>query len=205
VDTSKSNNALMLIIVALIASALGAYGVYALLIKPDFESTKEAQKSEIKAAAEAAKREIEASREAQREGLKKDIEQEVAQATEQMQSRADEVWAGEAARKAFAKGIAEASAMKVMIAENFMTTGALCEDNASCALKSADAYKDEAITSIGVKQGVITIRYSDRFEKPAPIVRLTPTASLDDGSIRWRCETNAVAMLPPEIDCAELR
>jgi hypothetical protein len=204
-ENSKSNNALMMVIIALITSALGAYGVYALLIKPDLESTKDAQVKEIAARAEQAKQELEANRKAQTETLKKELQDEVTQATSAMQTRADEVWQGEAARKAFASGIAQASAAKVAIVENFLNTGMLCADNAACGLKGSEGYKDEALNGMTIKDGVITVNYSDRFEKPAPLVRLTPKASMEDGSVSWTCETNAVAMLPPDIGCSELR
>lgn len=83
-----------------------------------------------------------------------------------------------------AEGLSLASAAKTSVAEYTANLGAFPTSNTFAGLAAPADIKGNAVTSVTLAAGVLTIVYNDRVENGATVV-LTPTTG--PGGITWAC------------------
>ena len=87
-----------------------------------------------------------------------------------------------------AEGLNLASAAKVAVTEYYSSQGAWPADNTAAGLATATAIAGNAVKSVTVLAGVITVVYNAKVENDKVIV-LKPLDA--NGSITWTCNTLA--------------
>lgn len=83
-----------------------------------------------------------------------------------------------------AEGLNLAGAAKAGVAEYFASKGAWPADNAEAGLSSAGSIQGNAVSSVGVSDGLIIITYNTKVTSGATL-NLSPISA--GGSIKWSC------------------
>ncbi len=89
------------------------------------------------------------------------------------------------------EGIGLASAAKLAVSETFATENTFPADNDAAGLPDAAQIKGNAVDSVTVVNGEITIAYSNKVPGGSPTIILTPSTA-NPGSITWDCKTGSV-------------
>ena len=94
-----------------------------------------------------------------------------------------------AIRGKVSEGLGLAAGAKTAVAESYTASGAFPADNAAAGLAAATSITGNAVTSVGVANGVITVTYNSTLggspTANGQTIELSPT--LGDGGIRWTC------------------
>ncbi|MFC4487463.1 pilin [Tepidiphilus baoligensis] len=83
-----------------------------------------------------------------------------------------------------AEGLALAAGAKAAVTEYYSTNNAWPADNAAAGLAPAASIKGNAVTSVAVASGLITITYNSKVDSKT--LQLSPTASA--GGVEWTCK-----------------
>ncbi|NVJ51140.1 MAG: pilin [Gammaproteobacteria bacterium] len=92
-------------------------------------------------------------------------------------------------RSHVSEGLTLAASAKTAVTEYFSSEGAFPADNAAAGLAAAAQITGNAVTSVAVVNGVITVTYNAKVENGNTIV-LTPATA--GGSIGWSCTGGTV-------------
>ncbi|MBZ0072216.1 MAG: pilin [Gammaproteobacteria bacterium] len=96
-------------------------------------------------------------------------------------------------RSKVSEGLSLAAAAKVAVTETNASLGTMPADNAAAGLPVATTISGNAVTSVTVANGVITILYNATLGGSPSFngstITLTPTVT--DGSVTWACEVDA--------------
>lgn len=83
------------------------------------------------------------------------------------------------------EGLALAAGAKASVTEYFSSQGKFPSDNASAGLATPDAIKGNAVKSVTVANGLITITYNEKVKDGATL-QLSPTSGA--GGVQWKCK-----------------
>jgi len=86
------------------------------------------------------------------------------------------------------EGLSLAGAAKTAVAEYFSSEGTLPTNNSVAGLVTAASINGNAVNSVTVSSGLITIRYNTKVESGAGL-DLSPETTV--GGIKWNCEPSA--------------
>ncbi|NVK86493.1 MAG: pilin [Gammaproteobacteria bacterium] len=92
-------------------------------------------------------------------------------------------------RSHVSEGLTLAASAKTAVTEYFSSEGAFPADNTEAGLAAAAQITGNAVTSVAVVNGVITVTYNAKVENGNTIV-LTPATA--GGSIGWSCTGGTV-------------
>lgn len=84
-----------------------------------------------------------------------------------------------------AEGLSLAGGAKAGVTEFFSTNAHWPTNNTSAGLAAATAIKGNAVTSVGVASGVITVTYNDKVKNNETLI-LSPLDAV--GGISWKCK-----------------
>ena len=84
-----------------------------------------------------------------------------------------------------AEGLTLAGGAKASVTEYSLSQGKYPSNNASAGLATADAIKGNAVKSVGVANGKITITYNDKVTNNATL-ELSPITGA--GGVQWICK-----------------
>ena len=103
-----------------------------------------------------------------------------------------------------------AGGIRTAIAEYYSNTGRLPEDNASCGLPPADAYRGRTLRSATVdRTGSVTFVFDGNSGKDGGRIRLVADISDRDRvqamGVQWRCETNDYPQIKQALPICEYR
>ena len=88
-----------------------------------------------------------------------------------------------------AEGLTLAGGAKASVTEYSLSQGKYPSNNASAGLATATEIKGNAVKSVGVVSGKITIAYNDKVTDGATL-ELSPTTSA--GGVQWSCKGGSV-------------
>ena len=83
------------------------------------------------------------------------------------------------------EGLSLASAAKGAVAEYYASQGSFPSDNTAAGLAASTDITGNAVTSVAVSNGTITITFNSKVDNGKTVV-LTPSTS-DAGAITWTC------------------
>ena len=89
------------------------------------------------------------------------------------------------------EGLSLASAAKTSVTEFYNSKGYLPANNASTGIALSTDIKGNAVTSVVVASGVITIAYNTKVDGSAKL-DLSPVTGA--GGVKWTCKANGTAM-----------
>ena len=89
------------------------------------------------------------------------------------------------------EGLSLASAAKTSVTEFFNSKGTLPPQNASAGLATAGSINGNAVTSVTVLAGLITIAYNSKVDATATLI-LSPTTGA--GGVKWACKAGTGGM-----------
>ena len=87
------------------------------------------------------------------------------------------------------EGLTLAGGAKASVTEYFSSQGKFPSNNSSAGLAAATAIKGNAVTSVTVANGKITIAYNDKVTNGATL-ELSPTSGA--GGVQWSCKRGTV-------------
>ena len=87
------------------------------------------------------------------------------------------------------EGLTLAGGAKASVTEYFSSQGKFPTNNASAGLATATDIKGNAVTSVTVANGKITIAYNDKVTNNATL-ELSPTSGA--GGVQWSCKRGSV-------------
>jgi prepilin-type N-terminal cleavage/methylation domain-containing protein len=93
------------------------------------------------------------------------------------------------------EGFGLAGAAKTSVSEYYASEGTWPTDNSTAGLATATSINGNAVTSVGVATGVITITYNTKVDTAATTVSLTPNDT--GGGITWTCAGSVPSKLRP--------
>ena len=99
------------------------------------------------------------------------------------------------------EGLTLAGGAKASVTEYFSSQGKFPSNNASAGLAAADAIKGNAVDSVAVVSGKITIAYNDKVTDGATL-ELSPTTSA--GGVQWSCKGGTVIAKYRPSNCRKL-
>lgn len=88
-----------------------------------------------------------------------------------------------------AEGLTLAGGAKASVTEYFSSQAKFPANNASAGLATAADIKGNAVTSVTVTNGVISIAYNDKVTNAATVI-LSPTTGA--GGVQWSCKGGTV-------------
>ncbi|MCL2589299.1 MAG: pilin [Betaproteobacteria bacterium] len=91
-----------------------------------------------------------------------------------------------AKRAHVAEGLGLAEAAKTAVSEYWIDKGTWPTDNSAAGLETGTKITGNAVKSVTVDGGVITITYNEKVVSDG-ILKLAPNKSDTDGSIKWVC------------------
>lgn len=86
------------------------------------------------------------------------------------------------------EGLSLAGAAKTAVAEYFSSEGVLPNNNSNAGLSAAASITGNAVNSVSISGGLITIRYNTKVESGAGL-DLSPETTA--GGIKWNCTPSA--------------
>lgn len=89
-----------------------------------------------------------------------------------------------------AEGLTLAGGAKASVTEYYSSQGQFPLNNTSAGLATSTAIKGNAVTSVGVANGKITIAYNDKVES-GKTLELSPITGA--GGVQWICKRGTVA------------
>ncbi|MCL2875919.1 MAG: pilin [Betaproteobacteria bacterium] len=95
-----------------------------------------------------------------------------------------------------AEGLGLAEAAKASVAEYYADKGGWPKDNTAAGLETASNIKGNAVESVEVVDGTITITYNQKVQAEKVVV-LKPDVGLG-GSIKWGCSSTAGTNVDPK-------
>ena len=94
-------------------------------------------------------------------------------------------------RSHVSEGLSLAGGAKASVAEYFSTEGAMPTNNAQAGLADSTSITGNAVTSVAVASGVITVTYNTKVENGSQLA-LSPTTGA--GGIKWECKPGGTAV-----------
>jgi len=91
------------------------------------------------------------------------------------------------------EGLSLAGAAKTAVAEYFSSEGVVPNNNSNAGLSAAASIAGNAVRSVSVSNGVISITYTTKVES-GTILQLSPTTSA--GGITWNCKPDGSSGVP---------
>nr|WP_124224167.1 pilin [Tibeticola sediminis] len=88
-----------------------------------------------------------------------------------------------------AEGLTLAAAAKTAVSESWATKGVLPGSNASAGVASATSITGNAVRSVGIANGLITITYNTKVASGATLLLSPVTAN---GAVQWKCKAGTV-------------
>jgi type IV pilus assembly protein PilA len=98
-----------------------------------------------------------------------------------------------AKRAHVSEGLSLAAAAKTSVSEFWATNGKLPTNNTSVGLPTATSISGNAVRSVGISSGLITITYNTKVDS-GKTLELSPVSA--NGAIQWKCKkggTNPLA------------
>ncbi|KPV91021.1 Fimbrial protein precursor [Pseudoalteromonas sp. P1-30] len=89
------------------------------------------------------------------------------------------------------EGITLGASAKAAVTEYYVSEAAWPEDNAAAGLPVANTITGNAVTSVGVEDGVITVTFNNKVTTGDTVV-FKPTIASTGGSITWTCDEGSV-------------
>ena len=91
-------------------------------------------------------------------------------------------------RSHVSEGLSLAGAAKTAVAEYYSSLGLLPDSNANAGLAAATDINGNAVTSVTVSSGLITVLYNEKVENNSTLA-VSPTTAA--GGIKWRCKAGS--------------
>ena len=88
-------------------------------------------------------------------------------------------------RSHVSEGLSLAAGAKTGVTEFYSSNGRWPSNNTSAGLATSTDIRGNAVSSIGVSSGVITITYNDKVDNGKTVI-LSPLAAT--GSVTWKCK-----------------
>jgi type IV pilus assembly protein PilA len=89
-----------------------------------------------------------------------------------------------------AEGLTLAAGAKAAVTEFYSSNNRWPSGNASAGLAAAASIKGNAVTSVGVSNGLITITYNDKVKSDGATLLLSPTSGA--GGVQWKCKVGTI-------------
>jgi type IV pilus assembly protein PilA len=89
------------------------------------------------------------------------------------------------------EGLSLASAAKTSVTEFYNSKGTLPPQNASAGLAASTAITGNAVDSVNVVSGLVTVTYNSKVASGA-LLDLSPTTGA--GGVKWTCKANGATM-----------
>jgi type IV pilus assembly protein PilA len=92
-------------------------------------------------------------------------------------------------RSHVSEGLSLAGGAKASVTEFYSSNNRMPSDNASAGLAAASDIKGNAVNSVTVEDGVITIAYNSKVDDGKTLI-LSPTTGA--GAVAWKCKTGDI-------------
>lgn len=88
------------------------------------------------------------------------------------------------------EGLALAAGAKAAVTEYYSSNNGWPASNAAAGLAPSASIKGNAVTSVDVANGLITITYNDKVKTGGATLMLSPTAGA--GGVQWKCKAGTI-------------
>lgn len=89
-----------------------------------------------------------------------------------------------------AEGLTLAAGAKAAVTEYYSSNNHWPLNNTSAGLADSTAIKGNAVTSVAVSSGLITITYNDKVKSGGATLQLSPTTGA--GGVQWTCKAGTI-------------
>ncbi|MDD3433875.1 MAG: pilin [Tepidiphilus sp.] len=89
------------------------------------------------------------------------------------------------------EGLALAAGAKAAVTEYYSSNNRWPSNNASAGLASSSSITGNAVSSVAVASGLITITYNNKVDSSSPTLLLSPTATA--GGVTWKCKAGTIS------------
>ena len=94
-------------------------------------------------------------------------------------------------RSHVSEGLSLAGGAKASVTEFYSSNNRYPGNNASAGLSAATSIKGNAVKSVEVNNGLITVTYGDKINASDTTLQLSPSTS--SGAVTWKCKRGTIA------------